>query len=201
MVIKWMARLVGVALLLTGLMQVFAQEATVAPDATARTYRTPDANYTFTYPLDYYSVRQTLVGADNPNIIFPGALEIALNDSLIYRDGQGTIAKVTVAGMAVPDGTELDASLLGTGPLMQYAPDMIQPDQVQQIDLGGVPALRVDNVPVGQAGALTDMLAMYNGILYEITIEPVTTGAAGQVNGDDLLQSILDTFEFSEPTA
>jgi hypothetical protein len=200
MVIKWMARLVAVVLILTGLMQVFAQEATLAPDAESRTYQPPDSDYRFTYPLDSYSVRAgcTCQTPDQgQNILFPGVVEIAPNDSLVYRGGQGTVYKISIAATSPAEAPTLDATLFGTGPLVQYDPSIVKLDQVQEIQFGDTPGLRVDDLPVGQNGLTADILVVYNNILYEIVVEPVNVTEGGGVKGKNLLDDILNSIKFT----
>jgi hypothetical protein len=203
MVARWTIRLIGIVVIIAGLVAVAAQETatpTPAPGAVmdTRTYLPPDSDYQFTYPLDSYSVRAGCT-CETPNqgqdILFPGVTEITPNDSLIYRDGQGVVFRIRIAVVA-PEAVTLDSTLFGTGPLVQYEAGVVDASTVQEIEIGGVPALRLDDLPVGAAGLAADIMLVHNNLLYEITVEPVNPFDEGGVKGRNLVDEILASFEF-----
>lgn len=184
--------LVVLSLLITSLHFTAAQN---TQPTDARTYQAPDLGYTFDYPLDHYSVRQSLLPASG-EVLFPGVIIIDPNDSLIYRDGKGLVFKVSIAAVIAPEGAALDQSLFGTGPLIQYEPDLLESMTVQEIMFGDVAALRVDEVPAGPTGSITDIIALHEGLLYELLIEPVGEERGG-VFGRNLVNNILKAFRFA----
>lgn len=174
--------------------------AALAHEGETRTHIVPDLAYSFIYPLDAYSVRQgcacaTLNGGQD--VIFPGVIVIEPNDSLIYSAGADVSYRISIAAVAAPENAALDSGLLGSGPLMQYEPSLISADDVVTIDLGGVPALRIDNVATGPAGVLHEIVALHEGLLYQFIIEPAQPTMAGDTEaGSTLADGILATFLF-----
>lgn len=186
-------------LILVGILSASLHFVTAAQNtkpSDTRTYQAPDLGYTFDYLLDHYSVRPGFIPS-GAEILFPGVITIDPNDSLIYRDGKGLVFKVSIAAVFAPDGASLDKSLFGTGPLIQYESDLLESKVIQDIKFGSVAALRVDDVPVGPTGSITDIIALHEGLLYELLIEPVGEERGG-VFGRNLINNILKTFQFAD---
>jgi hypothetical protein len=164
-----------------------------------RAYQPPDSDYRFNYPLESYSVRLGCTCAapnGGTDIVFPGVITIDPNDSLVYADKAGRAFRISIATVAAPEGAKLSPVLLGKGPLMQYETDLLKDKTVQSIKLGGVDALRVDNVPTGPAGSLTDILLLHEGLLYQILVEPVGDGTGDDTPGRKLAEDVLKSFQF-----
>jgi hypothetical protein len=182
------------------LSQVRAQEATAdLRNLTTREYQAPDLGYRFDYELNHYSVRQGCACAlpGGSDILFPGVITVEPNDSLVYRDAQGTIYEMSIAAVGAPEGRFLDAKLFGTGPLTRYTMDVFDPDDAYEIDLGGVRALRLDDVPIGPNG-ISDIIAFKTGLLYEILIVPVNGEPSESMDaGRLMLEDMLASFEFA----
>jgi hypothetical protein len=164
-----------------------------------RTYQPPDSDYRFTYPLEFYSVRLGCTCA-TPNggkdIMFPGVITIDPNDSLIYGDKAGKAFKISIATVAAPGGAVLNAALLGKGPLMQYEPALLKDRKVQAVKFGDIAALRVDDVPTGPTGSLTDIVLLREGLLYQILVESVGDGTGDTATNRKLAEDVLTTFQF-----
>lgn len=70
-----------------------------------------------------------------------------------------------------------------------------------------MPALRVDDLPVGPAGVTTQIVAVYQGRIYELMVEPhsITTNQAlpfvedeASMDNQALIEEVLATFHFVE---
>jgi hypothetical protein len=182
------------------LSQVQAQEANAdLSNLTIRQFQPPDLSYSFDYELNHYSVREgcSCSARGGEDIVFPGVILVEPNDSLVYRDAQGTVYEMSIAAVGAPEGRFLDAKLFGTGPLTRYTMDDYDPDDAYEIDLGGVRALRLDNVPLG-ANGISDIIAFKTGLLYEILIVPVNgEPSESRDAGRLMLEDMLASFEFA----
>lgn len=167
---------------------------TVTGAAGYRTYNMPDIG-SLEYPLAFYSVsmENACVAPDGgQDIWFPGVIRVQPNDSVIYGVQFDTAYRIQIA-MTEAAG-ELDASMLGTGPLMQYEPDAFDPNEVMNIDLNGVPAVRVDNLPVGPSGMVTmDIITVIDGRMIEILVEPVAEVGGTAVDGLEMVTQIINS--------
>ena len=179
-------RLVIILLLGTLLSStVFAQE--------TRTFRPLDRGfgYRFDYPVQTHSVRTS-------NVMDPATVDVALgalvgvepNDSYLYADGAQPTYLTRMRVLAgfntelVDDNADLTA-YLGVSPLLEYDPASAT---VEHITLGGQPAVRASGIPVVPGEGMTDIIAVFDGLLYEIVIEP----APLQVGFDYNDQIVLD---------
>jgi len=164
---------------------------TVTNAAGYREHTMPDIG-TVEYPLSFYSVWSGLPGGTSRDseIFFPGVVTLRPNDSVIY-DGQfDTAYQIRIAMSAAPG--PLDDGLLGTGPLMQYGADLFEPGDVLRLSLNGVPALRLDHLPVGPSGEVTShIMAVVDDRLIEIVVEPVATVGGTAVDGLEIVMQII----------
>lgn len=202
---------VTVMLIAISLMTHFAAAQSGTPTATplpteiltvtnASGYRTqvmPDIG-TFEYPLAFYSVwmAPAAIAPDGgKDIWFPGVIRIQPNDSVIYGNQFDTAYRIQIAMTEAPG--ELDAALLGNGPLMQYEPEAFEPGDILRLSLNGVPALRIDNLAVGPEGAVTmDIVAVVDGRLIEILVEPVAQVGGSAVDGLEVVGQIIGSIVF-----
>jgi hypothetical protein len=82
--------------------------------------------------------------------------------------------------------------MLGSGPLMQYEANMFDPGDVVRLRLNGVPALRIDNLPVGPSGEVTmHIVAVVDARMIEILVEPVADVGGTAVNGLEVVEQII----------
>ena len=157
-----------------------------------RTQTMPDIG-TFEYPLAFYSAwmaNACVAPGGGSDIWFPGVIRIQPNDSVIYGNQFNTAYRIQIA-MTEASG-ELDSSMFGRGPLMQYEADAFDPGSVVRLSLNGVPALRIDNLPVGPSGVVTmDIMAVVDGRLIEILVEPVADVGGTAVDGLDVVNQII----------
>lgn len=183
---------------------VSAQTATPVPSGEAfevtnangyRTYNMPDIG-TVEYPLAFYSVWNGVPGGTSRDgeIFFPGVITLRPNDSVIYGVQFDTAYQIRIA-MSEATG-DLDASMLGSGPLFQYEPGLINSADVQEFSLNGVPALRVDNVPTGMYGEITThIVAVVDARMVEIIVEPIGEVGGNAITGTDILNQILGSIK------
>lgn len=165
-----------------------------------------DSGYHIDYPLAFYSLR---AGQSGPNVLFPGVRVVEPNDAFTYRERNQTVYKLSIAVTANEQGLSLDepAALLANSALIAYDPALLADYTMQPIELGGVPALRVDDLPVGPAGITTQIVALHGDLIYELLVEPhvLTTnqaepfvaGAASAANRT-LIEQVIGTFGFTE---
>jgi hypothetical protein len=148
-----------------------------------RIHTMPDIG-TVEYPLAFYSVWNGVPGGTSRDsqIFFPGVITIRPNDSVIYGVQFDTAYQIRIAMSEAPG--ELDSSMLGSGPLMQYEPDNFEPGDVARLSLNGVPALRIDNLPVGPSGMVTThIVAVVDARMIEILVEPVAEVGGIAIDG------------------
>jgi hypothetical protein len=125
---------------------------TVTNAAGYRQHTAPDLG-TFEYPLVFYSVRSGNIATtlnSGLDVLFPGIVSIEPNDNIIYGNQFDTAYRIQIAMVEVE--SELDAAMLGTGPLLQYETDIYEVGDIIRLSLKGVPALRIDNLPIGASG-------------------------------------------------
>lgn len=156
-----------------------------------RTHTMPDIG-TVEYPLAFYSVWNGVPGGTSRDneIFFPGVITIRPNDSVIYGVQFDTAYQIRIA-MSEATG-ELDSSMLGSGPLMQYEADAFDAGDVMQISLNDIPALRIDNLPVGPMGMVTShIVAIVDARMIEILVEPVAEVGGTAINGLEIVDQII----------
>jgi hypothetical protein len=164
-----------------------------------RQHTAPDLG-TFEYPLAFYSVRSGNIAATfngGQDVLFPGVISIEPNDSVIYGNQFDTAYRIQIA--MVETDNELDTAMLGTGPLMQYDTSIYEVGDIVRLSLNGVPALRIDNLPIGAAGTVTsDIVAVHHGRLYEILVEPVHEVDGTAIEGRAIVDSIIGSLSFEQ---
>jgi hypothetical protein len=182
--------------------QVSAQE-----EAPTRVYTAPDMG-SFTYSLDTYSVRNSLTDLPEDQemrVVFPGVVTIDPNDSLIYSDEPGNVYRIRIASVVTETAyTEADLpDLLGTLPLVQYEPAIVSDKQIIELEVGGMPAIRVNDVPVGQFGLEAHIIVLNEAQVFEIIVEPVVlTDQADkevQIERKKMYEDIIASIEWVAP--
>lgn len=165
-----------------------------------------DSGYSIAYPLAFYSLR---TGPASPHVLFPGVRVVEPNDAFTYRDRKRAVYKLSIAVTVNEQGLSLDqpAALLANSALLAYDPALLADATIQSIELAGVPALRVDDLPVGPAGITTQIVAIQGDFIYELLVEPhtlTTNQADAYVESADqdanraLIEQIIATFQFVE---
>ncbi|MCE7985021.1 MAG: hypothetical protein DYG89_27925 [Caldilinea sp. CFX5] len=164
-----------------------------------------DSGYAIAYPLSLYSLRPAQQSA--AEVLFPGVRVVEPNDAFVYRQPGQSTYKLSIAVRANEQGRTLAPDLLTNSVLIAYGADVLAGQPIQEIELDGVPALRVDDLPVGPTGITAHIVALYQDRIYELMIEPhaVTTnlatpyiaGASNAAN-QALIEEVLATFRFVE---
>lgn len=178
-----------------------AQEAIATDEAGVlwRTHHAPDLAY-FDYPLATYSVRPgRTAGGSNASVLFPGVVTIDPNDWLLYTEGHGIVYRISMVAVINEDVESTDdlLPLLGTLPLIQYGGDVLEGLNIETLEIGGLPAVRVDNVPAGPAGLASHILAVSDTQIFEITVaEAANTGGDDMDAGQEVVDRILASLRF-----
>lgn len=164
--------------------------------------------YRFDYPVDTHSVRTSnLFEPAEATIPFGGLISVEPNDSHLYaNDAQPTyLTRMRVLAGYNAELVADDADLtqyLGTSPLLQYNP---ADATIETITLGGQPAVRASNIPVVPGEGATEIIAVYEGLLYEIVIEPAPLQLGFDTSADIVLnpvyEDILNSWVFEQPAA
>lgn len=183
-----------------------ASDSAAAADAGAWQRYQADSGYHIDYPLAFYSLR---AGQSGPNVLFPGVRVVEPNDAFTYQDHNQAVYKLSIAVTANEQGLTLEQpeTLLANSALFAYDPALLADYPIQQIELAGVPALRVDGLPVGPAGITTQIVALHGDLIYELLVEPhvlmtnqaepFVAGAASAAN-HTLIEQVISTFGFVE---
>jgi hypothetical protein len=156
-------------LLLSAAVSVHAQ------DEAIRVFEPMDRslNYRFAYPMATHSVRTTNLfepQSDTYPLVFGGLIAVEPNDSYIYNGPKldsDHATQMRVLATPVEAAPESLGDLSGTLPLWPYDPGMVVTKQ--DITLGGQPAVRID----ADDQQTTEIISYYDGVLYEIVIDPV----------------------------
>ncbi len=187
-----------------------AASGTIIPaDASSATWMAyqADSGYRVSYPLELYSMRD----GDSPSdVLFPGTKVIEPNDAFSYQEPRAITYQLSITVRENTQGLSLDApeALLARGGLIAYEPEMLSEDSIQTVQLGGVDALRVDDLSVGPAGIATQIITMRDDRIVEILVEPKQlTGNQAEpyqegepsVANRAWMDEIIDRFEFTEP--
>lgn len=157
-------------------------------------------NYRFSYPMASHSVRTSNLFepyAEDVPLVFGGLIAVEPNDSYIYVGPsfpEERATRMRVLAFPVASAPANLASLAGTLPL--WHSDSIG-SGVQPMLLGGQPAVRVDDAD-RQA---TEIIAYYDGAVYEIVIEPVVLYMGFRLESwhyDPVYDQLLASWEFAQ---
>ena len=192
--------LITLLMVLTRLFAVYAQ--------VGSTFQPLDRgfNYQFEYPMETHSVRTSnLLEPEGTQISFGALIAIEPNDSYLYAGGAQPTYLTRMRVLAginadpVNDTGEL-GEYLGRSPLLRYDKASAT---VEQITLGGQPALRVDGIPVVPGHGATEIIVAFEGLVYQIVIEPVPMQLGFEANDppelDPIYEGILNSWTFAIP--
>ena len=163
--------------------------------------------YSFDYPVQTHSVRTSnLMEPAELAAPFGALIAVEPNDLYLYAGGAQPTYLTRMRVLAgfnaelVADEADL-AQYLGTSPLLQY--DRVDVT-VEQIMLGGQPAVRATGIPVVPGEGVTEIITVFEGLLYEIVIEPAPLQLGFDFNNevvlDPIYYNILNTWVFQTPT-
>jgi hypothetical protein len=135
-----------------------------------------DSGFEIRYPLDTYSVHDVArPSLAVEKMIYPGAKIVEPNDVFVYQNGSNQTYRLTLAVIVNEQNWSLDAQreqLFTDNPIVQYSPNALAKHVIQEVTLDGVKALRVDGVIEGPLQLMTQIVAIHNGALYYLLIEP-----------------------------
>lgn len=150
----------------------------------------------FSYPLELYSV---LDRPSSTDALWPGVIEILPNDAfnqVLNQPATATwrirvaIRENTLEQWNMDDHRQL---LSGGGILATYAPDILDTSYpIIPYTVGGLPAWRVDHLPVGDVGDMTHIITIYDDKIFEWVIEPQQLGS--DLRNWHYVEDILSTF-------
>lgn len=184
--------------LLITLVMAFGIVAGVAAQTDTRTFEPLDRGfgYRFDYPVTTHSVRTSnLLEPAGLAIPFGGLIAVEPNDSTIYAAGTQptyfTRMRVLAGFNAEPVADDADlTAYLGTSPLLQY--DSANAT-VASTTLGGQPAVRASGIPVVPGEGATEIIAVFDGLLYSILIEPAPLQLGFDTSDTIMLDPVYET--------
>lgn len=144
--------------------------------------------YQISYPADQFTI-----GATDPALSL-----VTLNPVDLATPVSGaTTYRLTVA--ASPDSPWVVSKddprqLFGHGPILEYPTAEINGRTIQTITLDGQPAYRLDGLASNDL--TTDIVAVHNGALYEITIRPIEVGD-NPAPYRQAMEDLIATFHFN----
>lgn len=169
--------------------------ATVAATAEMhwKKFTAPESGYAISYPLELYSMR---VGPRSLGALFPGARVLEPNDLFTYLLPGISTYTIAMVARENTQGLTLDtpAAVFADGVLIDDSAQDLAGRPIEQITLDGEAALRVTDLPIGLAGVKAQIVAIHNGRIYEIVVEPRTI--SDTESDDGWTERILATFEF-----
>lgn len=159
--------------------------------------------YRFEYPLATHSVRTSnIMEPATTDVAFGALIAVEPNVLYLYADGAQptylTRMRILAGFNAEPVSDDADLTqFLGTSPLLEYEPSTAT---VESITLGGQPAVRATNIPVVPGEGITEIIAVFDGLLYEIVIEPAPLqmgfDMSDEIFLDPVYADILTTWVF-----
>ncbi|MEZ4618388.1 MAG: hypothetical protein R2867_23135 [Caldilineaceae bacterium] len=175
-----------------------AQHAGGAMDLTTWASYTADSGFVIYYPPTLYGVE---VLAGNSGSPFSGAVVFTPTEELNNQEPLAQTYKLTILAHVASKAYSLNdpAELLANGHYLSYAPNLLDGVTIQQTNLAGAPAVRVDNLPVGLAGTSMQLIAIRADIVYEVIVEPSqvsSRGDAADPANRALVAQMIDTFQF-----
>jgi hypothetical protein len=158
------------------------------------TYVAEYAGYEISYPLEAYSVTQ---GVGSPQLLQPGVLVLQPNDSLNREQPLAPTYKVSITVRPNDEAYSLNDAriLLSNGPIVRYGPDLLEGYPIVETYLHWERALRVDGIPVGLGGGISQIVSIHNSRIYELIVEPYQVAGESSRN-EDLVEAILASFRF-----
>jgi hypothetical protein len=164
--------------------------------------------YRFDYPVQTHSVRTSnVMPPAEVAVPFGGLIAVEPNDSYLYAGGVQPTYLTRMCVLAgfnaelVADDADLTA-YLGNSPLLQYASADVT---VEHITLGGQPAVRATGIAVAPGEGATEIITVFEGLLYEIVIEPAPLQLGfdfdDEIVLDPVYTDILNTWVFQTPAS
>jgi hypothetical protein len=168
-----------------------------------------DSGYEIEYPIQRYSLRSGIT--NSPAAVYPGVKVIEPNDLFYYQEPRAVTYRLSIAVTANEGGWTLEDAeeLLADSQIYAYDPAQLADRTIEQTTLAGEPALQVEDLPVGPQGITQQIVALHNGFIYELLVEPhEITGnlavpyiePAPSSENRALMNEIIASFRFWEET-
>ncbi len=158
-----------------------------------------DSGFVIYYPPTLYSVDLLTGAADSP---FSGAIVFTPTNARISREPLAANYRLSILAHVASKAYSLSegAAFLANGQLLSYDPALLDGRTITQTNLAGAPAVRIDDLPVGQAGVAIQLDAIRADIVYELIVEPAQM-SSGNVDADQanlaLVEQMMQTFQFT----
>lgn len=144
-----------------------------------KTYANTKAGFSVKYPPDF-SVEETYSSPSlNPKYY---------SESIVYVSFMNKGMFVNIAVAKGKNNFTID-NALGKGPYLSYVDSFLEGKGIQKFTVDGVNAIRVDNIPAGQAGEGSDTIFIKDGKVFQITSTPM--------DSLKIVDQILPTFKFN----
>jgi hypothetical protein len=166
----------------------------------------------FEYPIATYSIQAVtpdISESRRREIFFPGVFSVSPNDEFLYSEqGRGHVVYTLLIG-TVANTQHVTADVLSTqaGKLPLLSDDRVTTMKARSVTLDGLPAIRIDDIPVG-ATAKATYIIVYRGVtLIELLIKPTIRYGAPHHNefadGDvqanrALIEQVISSLHFTK---
>ncbi len=158
-----------------------------------------DSGFVIYYPPTLYTVDVLENRTGSP---FSGAIVFTPTDALTGREPLAATYRLSILAHVANKAYSLSegATFLANGQLLSYDPALLDGQTITRTNLAGAPAVRVDELPVGQAGVAIQLAAIRADIVYELVVEPAQmssgNAAADQANLA-LVEQMIKTLRFT----
>jgi hypothetical protein len=175
-----------------------------------KTYQA-DSGFEIRYPLETYSIRNVArPSLAAGKILHPGAMVVEPNDLFVYQNSSDKTYRITIAVTADDQDGSLEAQreqLLAHNPIAPYSPDALTNRPVRAMTVDGMKALRVDEVQEGPLHITAQIVAIHNGSIFHLLVEPhelppnqaeAYQPKAESASNKALVEEMLSSFRFTQ---
>ncbi len=158
-----------------------------------------DSGFVIYYPPTLYTVDVLPGRSASP---FAGTIVFTPTDALTNREPLAASYRLSILAHVASKAYSLSeaAPFLANGQLLSYEPALLDGQTITRTNLAGAPAVRVADLPVGQAGVAIQLVAIRADIVYELVVEP-TQMSSGNAAADQanlaLVEQMMQTFRFT----
>jgi hypothetical protein len=123
------------------------------------------------------------------------------NDSLNREQPLAPTYKVSITVRPNDEAYSLNDAriLLSNGPIVRYGPDLLEGYPIVETYLHWERALRVDGIPVGLGGGISQIVSIHNSRIYELIVEPYQVAGESSRN-EDLVEAMPASDSSTSPT-
>lgn len=180
-------------------LATMSDSAGMAMDLTTWTAYEADSGFVIYYPPTLYTVDVLPNRTGSP---FSGAIVFTPTNALTSREPLAASYRLSILAHVANKAYSLSegATFLANGQLLSYDPALLDGQTITRTNLAGAPAVRVDDLPVGQAGVTIQLAAIRADIVYELVVEPAQM-SSGNADADQanltLVEQMMQTFHFT----